>query len=239
VIIVSFHVDFFVKCRLLGSSTNGSNGAVARIQTNGSSISNNNSSNINSNGMNSIRSSKGSRSRAGSSASAPSAAVSQASRNVGTATGATSTGTANSMESHTAGGLAPAPVARLQTALLDLTEIVIKDPAECRVFLNVIRHFLQSAVVLQQKMSGSSALNSATTQAQVQAGQSVSTGGDSGKPAEEAERSASDSSYISFLEPMLLIDDGDRVTKMVCPSLGVVAKHSAPLAAYLTVSLVF
>jgi hypothetical protein len=228
VIIVSFHVDFFVKCRLLGSSTNGSNGAVARIQTNGSSISNNNSSNINSNGMNSIRSSKGSRSRAGSSASAPSAAVSQASRNVGTATGATSTATANSMESHTAGGLAPAPVARLQTALLDLTEIVIKDPAECRVFLNVIRHFLQSAVVLQQKMSGSSALNSATTQAQVQTGQSVSTG-----------QSASDSSYISFLEPMLLIDDGDRVTKMVCPSLGVVAKHSAPLAAYLTVSIVF
>lgn len=127
----------------------------------------------------------------------------------------------NATEDSTAGtALAPR-----RTVLNDMLLTVVRDHGELRGLLRLMAHYLESASTLS-KMPGSLGKEIATQTGHTASGSGGGSGGGGGV-------------VPGTMECMVLIKDNSRVTKMVCPSLDTIRKHSKLLHAKLEVLSLF
>jgi hypothetical protein len=95
--------------------------------------------------------------------------------------------------------------------LFEMLSVIVRDPAETRGFLALVLHFLE-ACLAAQSLAPSNIGNEIATQT------------DNKTSLPGAVRAVP-----GTIEPMVLIRDVSRTTKMICPSLRTIEQHSAGL----------
>jgi hypothetical protein len=121
---------------------------------------------------------------------------------------------------------APPPALSTNTPTMtlfhDMLTAATRDHVDLRGIVRIITHFLQQALDLQDRARGAASASRVGHEIATQ------TGGISRSAAE---------SVPSNMEPMVLIRDSSRTTRMICPSLATIERHSAALHATLRVRM--
>lgn len=106
-----------------------------------------------------------------------------------------------------------------RTLFYDMLTTLARDAVDFRNLLHVVIHFMEHTLTLQQEIQ-SDVMES--------------------NPSGIAAISVNPNPLLYKIEPMVLISDQTRVTRMICPSLNVIEQHSARLATLVKViSLIF
>lgn len=119
------------------------------------------------------------------------------------------------------------------TVLYEMLVLVVRDPAEFRSILALLRHFLEQTLACQKIFQESVLPNVAASEISTQ----TESGLAGAKVSSSSSSSVASSKVSGGLEPMVLISDQSRVTRMVCPTLSVIGTHSAALHSLLKVGM--
>ena len=104
-----------------------------------------------------------------------------------------------------------------RTLFYDMLTTLARDAVDFRNLLHVVIHFMEHTLTLQQEMQVNvTGSNTSTAATAIQL-----------------------NPLLYRIEPMVLISDQTRVTRMICPPLSVIEQHSAKLATLVKVNIAF
>jgi len=136
--------------------------------------------------------------------------------------------TSSGIDSSPSGSGAPA-LAWMNSSCHDMLSAMIRDPAEFKLLLQLLLHFLRQVIHLQEVQDEIAKICPLEIGTQTELTPST-TVVPAGSKDENSYNDAVLQPLMKALEPMVLVQDRQRTTKMVCPSMQVIQSHSPTLA---------